>query len=348
MLDCDITLQRGGFALQATFTAKREATALFGPSGAGKSTLLAAIAGLVTPDSGHIRLDDRTLFDSDGKNMPVHQRRIGFVFQDDRLFPHMTVAQNLAFGSPDRTLPNNIADLLDLVPLLDRRPRSLSGGERQRVALGRALAVQPDVLLLDEPLAALDIHRKGDILPYLKNVIRQQNMHVLYVSHDLDEVARLCSQIIVLDQGRVIAQGALAATLNRPDMQHLSGDFEAGAILTARITEHLPADHLTVLSCGSGQILVGQLSDAVGTDIQLRIRARDVAIAITRPTHISIRNILPATVTQMVPFTDSEVEIALDMGGQTLWSRVTRHAARDLDLENGQQVFALIKSVAVA
>ncbi|MBX6327594.1 MAG: molybdenum ABC transporter ATP-binding protein [Pseudolabrys sp.] len=216
MLSVEIEKRLGDFVLQAAFETASGATALFGPSGAGKTSLANAIAGLLTPDRGRIRLAGETLFDSQaGIDMPAWRRRIGYVFQEGRLFPHLSVRHNLNYGrwmnglAADAKTFTRVVELLDLGRLLDRRPGNLSGGERQRVAVGRALLMQPRLLLLDEPLASLDAARKADIFPYLERLRDEARVPIVYVSHDVAEVRRMATQIIVMDQGRIVNQGGL-------------------------------------------------------------------------------------------------------------------------------------------
>lgn len=210
MLSVDVEKKLGEFSLAARFEAAGGATALFGPSGAGKTTLVNAIAGLVTPERGRITLDDTVLFDSAaGINLPAHRRRIGYVFQEGRLFPHMTVARNLDYGrrmsglAVDTAVADRVIDMLDIRPLLGRRPGKLSGGERQRVAVGRALLMLPRLLLLDEPLASLDARRKSEILPYLERLRDEARMPMVYVSHNAAEVRRIATSVVWLDAGCV-------------------------------------------------------------------------------------------------------------------------------------------------
>jgi molybdate transport system ATP-binding protein len=212
MLTVDVEKTLGDFSLAARFEVEGGVTALFGPSGSGKTTLVNTIAGLVTPDQGRIALDDTVLFDSAaGINVPAHQRRVGYVFQEGRLFPHMTVARNLDYGrhmsglAPDTAAADHVIDMLDIRPLLARRPGKLSGGERQRVAMGRALLMRPRLLLLDEPLASLDARRKAEILPYLERLRDEAKVPMVYVSHDAAEVRRIATNVVALDGGRVTA-----------------------------------------------------------------------------------------------------------------------------------------------
>jgi molybdate transport system ATP-binding protein len=212
MLSVNVEKRLGDFLLSAHFETGSGATALFGPSGAGKTTLVNMIAGLVTPDRGRIAIGETVLFDSAARvNVPAHRRRIGYVFQEGRLFPHLSVARNLDYGRWMSRLPadpaetSRVIDLLDIRPLLDRRPGKLSGGELQRVAVGRALLMKPRLLLLDEPLASLDARRKADILPYLERLRDEAGVPMVYVSHQATEVRRIATSVVWLDDGRVKA-----------------------------------------------------------------------------------------------------------------------------------------------
>ncbi len=373
-LDLTIHLSRDGFALQCSETVAGEGiTAVFGPSGGGKSTLLRAIAGLVTPDRGRIASGADVWFDTAaGVNRPAHERPAGLMFQDLRLFPHLTVEGNLRYadrrapagkeGRPDYAMADVIA-ALDLAPLLGRRVQGLSGGEGQRVALGRTLLTRPRLLLLDEPLSALDRDRKAAILPLIADLPRRFSIPVLYVSHALDEVAQLADRILVLDQGRVAAHGPAGAVMERLDLEPVTGAFEAGVLLEARITGHdrdlclitldlaghplvMPEPVIPPASPVASVEQTGDRKQVEGRMVRLRIRSRDVALATARPEGLSIRNILPARIRDVTPDPASAyAHVLLDVEGHHLHARVTRASARDLALAPGMAVFALIKSV---
>jgi len=329
-------------------------TALFGPSGSGKTTLLRALAGLEAV-SGRIVVAGRTWLDSDaGINLPTHQREVGLMFQDDRLFEHLDVAGNLRYAERRATQTEgenfqfpDVVDSLDLIELLDRRIDSLSGGERQRVALGRTLLTRPSLLLLDEPLSALDAERKNEILPYLLRLPRQFSVPTLYVSHALEEVALLADRTLVLAEGRVRAYGETADILERLDLQSLTGRFEAGSLVHAAVVDHDEQYHLTTLDLGGQALTMPMLEELpVGVDVRIRIRARDVAIATQRLEHLSIRNSLECTVVELVEEPDSAyAELLLQVDDQRIRARITRAAVAGLRIVEGQKVFALIKSV---
>lgn len=329
-------------------------TAVFGPSGSGKSTLLRTLAGFETPHAGHIALGDDVWFDHDRKiHQPAWQRPVGMLFQDARLFPHLTVAGNLNYAAHRRLSPSDEFDddeviaALDIGALLDRKIAGLSGGEQQRVALARTLLTCPRLLLLDEPLTALDREHKIEILPYLERIPERFGVATIFVSHSLDEVVRLAKQVLVLAGGRVRAVGTTAEIVERLDLQSITGRFEAGSIVEARVVEHDSRLALTRLDLGSASLVMPAVSRLEpGQLIRLRIRARDVAVATQRPEGISIRNILPATVAEIVPEDNSAfAEVFLDLAQGRIRARLTRSAVEDLRLVVGMPVFALIKSV---
>jgi molybdate transport system ATP-binding protein len=342
-----------GFTLDVDITAGPGVTALFGRSGSGKTTIINAVAGLLRPDAGRITLDDTPLLDTaTGIAIPPHRRRIGYVFQDARLFPHLTVRQNLLYGrrftraasGPDLA---HITTLLGLAPLLARRPGTLSGGEKQRVALGRAILASPRLLLMDEPLAALDDARKAEILPYLERLRDDLRLPILYVSHSLSEVARLADTVVLIDAGRVTTQGSAAQVLSDPAAAQSLGLREAGALLTARLAAH-EADGLSRLDTAAGPIWLPRLSAPHGSPIKLRILAQDVMIATTRPQGISALNILPVTVTDIRMGEGPGALVRLALGPDHILARITRRSVAALDLAPGRQVFAVLKAVSVA
>ncbi|MFT7027628.1 MAG: molybdate transport system ATP-binding protein [Paracoccaceae bacterium] len=343
-----------GFALEAEAEVPLQGvTAVFGPSGGGKTTLLRALAGLEPGVQGRIEFGDQVWLGGPRGPVPPHKRRVGYVFQDARLFDHLTVEGNLAYaarrsGALGTPLWGETLDALDLAPMLARRPVSLSGGERQRVAIGRALLSRPQVLMMDEPLSALDRKRKAAILPHLQEVSARFRIPTLYVSHALDEVVQLADRVLLLDRGRVAALGGVAEVLERPEFQSLAGRFEAGSVVDAEVLGHDEAVRLTRLTlCGQplSMPMLGGL--APGTKVRLRIRARDVALATERPRGISIRNVLAGHVAALETEADTAfAEVLVDLGGARLRARITREAATDLALAPGGAVFALIKSVA--
>ncbi len=352
-LQVDVTTVVGGFSLAAKFASDGHVTALFGRSGSGKTTLVNLIAGLARPDHGMIRISDVTLVDTTkGINIPTHKRGVGYVFQEGRLFPHLSVRGNLTYGQRyGRTGDggpsiSEIAALLDIGTLLDRRPAGLSGGEKQRVAIGRALLASPRLLLMDEPLASLDQHLKGEILPYIERLRDEMKLPIIYVSHVVEEVARLADTLVLLDAGRVVAVGSVNDVFGRLDLRAQTGHFEAGVVLHARIFGHDNAAGTTFLDHPAGRLSVGALPGAIGTTVRLRVRARDVALAVGEPGNLSIRNRLNATVAEIGAPEGQTVEVKLDAGGEPLIARITPAARDALAVRVGQPVVALIKATA--
>ena len=342
-----------GFTLDVAFTAPAGVTALFGRSGSGKTTVINAVAGLLRPDAGRIASDGRVLFDSAEKvNLAVHRRRLGYVFQDARLFPHLTVRQNLLYGrwfaprGAGEPL-ERVLDLLGIEPLLARRPGALSGGERSRVAIGRALLSNPSMLLMDEPMAALDEARKAEILPYLERLRDETQVPILFVSHAIAEVARLATTIVVLESGRVLRAGPAAQMLSDPAAVPALGIREAGSVLAARLSRH-EADGLSRLETSAGPLWLPRVAAEPGAVLRVRIAAQDVMLALSRPEGVSALNILPATVTALRLGEGPGAVVQLRAGTDLLLARITRRSAEAMGLAVGGAVFAVIKSVAVA
>jgi molybdate transport system ATP-binding protein len=345
----------GGFALDATFEIPRPGiTALFGPSGSGKTTIVNAIAGLLKPQQGRIVIGDDVVLDTKTRIfVPPRLRRIGYVFQDSRLFPHMSVESNLRFGwrrsamRADESEFARIVALLGLEPLLSRRPLKLSGGEKGRVALGRALLSSPRLLLLDEPLSALDGARKGEIMPYLERLRDDAKLPMLYVSHSLDEVARLADDVIVLQAGRIVAQGPVFDMLAGLEFSELTGAPSYGAVIDTRVAAHRGEDGLSTLAFDGGELIVPLLSAPIGSRLRVRIRAEDVMLAVEEPRGISANNILRCTVTAIRETGASHADVQLFCGGARLLARITKASAKRLALVPGSTVFAIAKSVTV-
>jgi len=339
----------GAFGLDAKFRVERPGiTALFGPSGAGKTTVVNAIAGLLRPDEGRIVIDGETLLDTAARIfVPARLRRAGYVFQDARLFPHLSVEGNLRFGwlrtgrRATQTEFDEILDLLGLETLLGRKPARLSGGEKSRVALGRALLASPRLLLLDEPLAALDAARKAEILPWFERLRDRARLPMIYVTHSADEVSRLADAIIVLEAGRLAAQGSVFDILSDPELGALVP--ADGAVFPARIVEQR-ADRLTALGFDGGTLLVPRISRPAGTPIRVRMRADDVMLALAAPEAISANNVLPAEVVA-IRTRDANADIRLICGNVRFVSRITQSSLARLALVPGMQVFAIVKSV---
>jgi molybdate transport system ATP-binding protein len=354
MLEVDIKGHAGTFAIDAQFTGSSGVTALFGQSGAGKSTITNMIAGLLRPDSGRISVDGAVLFDSEkGIDLPVRKRRVGHVFQDARLFPHLSVKANLTFarwaGRRLDTRPlEEVVDLLGVGHLLDRKPGTLSGGERQRIAIGRALLSAPRLLLMDEPLASLDQGRKFDILPYLDRLRSEAGIPIIYVSHAMEEVARLSQTLVIVSEGKTVAYGPVAEVLTRVDLGRATGRHEASALLEGKVSQIDRQWGLSLVDLGDGQSMqVPGLGAGLGERIRLRIRARDVAIAVAVPAGISIRNAISGTIRTITDETGPYTEVLCTVGQQNLRARLTRASASELELQPGKQVYLLIKSVAI-
>lgn len=343
------------FNIDMGFAAPSGVTALFGRSGAGKTTVVNAVAGLIKPTFGRIWVDGEPLLDTDARvNVPVHRRRIGYVFQDGRLFPHLTVRQNLDFGgwfsgqATSRTEFERVVELLGIAPLLNRRPGNLSGGEKQRVAVGRALLSNPRLLLMDEPLAALDEARKAEILPYLERVRDEWSVPVLYVSHSVSEVARLATTIVALADGRVVRAGPAAEVLADPDAFPLMGQQDAGAILSATVVAHDAEDELTELAISGGRLFAPRIEAPPGAHLRVRVHARDVMIATEMPMATSALNILRVTVQRISSRAGPIADVALRCGSEDLLARITRRSLGRLTLEPGKPCFAILKSIAVS
>ena len=348
-LSIDVALARPGFALAVAFDSPGGVTALFGRSGAGKSTIAGLLAGLVRPDRGRIQVGDEVLVDTAaGIFVPPHRRRIGSVFQDGRLFPHLTVRQNLLYGAwfqGRRASGQPLADIVELLgigPLLDRRPATLSGGEKQRVAIGRALLMGPRLLVLDEPLAALDQARKDEILPYLERLRDETRLPMVYVSHSRDEVVRLADQLVMIEAGKVVAAGPIGEVMSRFDP---AAGTEPGAVLAVTVSAIDGPHGLARLDFPGGSLSVPAGRLVLGQRLRVQLRARDVAIATARPEGLSILNILPATILDMTDAGPTAVGLRLDCGGTVLVAQITRLSAETLALAPGRAVHALIKSV---
>ncbi len=346
MLQVAIQKSLGDFQLDVSFDAPSGVTAIFGRSGSGKTSLVNAVAGLLHPDAGRIALGDQVLFDDGaGIRRAPQQRRVGYVFQDARLFPHMSVERNLRYGGDHDA--DRVIDVLGLGDLLTRRPAGLSGGEKQRVALGRALMSDPQILLLDEPLAALDAPRKAEIMPYIERLRDDVQVPMLYVSHDVSEVARLATTLVILDAGSVVAAGPVGEVLSRPAAVPLLGVRDAGAVIVTKVAGRLLDDGLTELVFSGGRIMLPGILGVLGQTVRLRIPAQDVILARTVPDGISALNVLPVTITALEQGRGPGVAVGLKAGDDALLARVTRRSAQRMELAVGQQVFAIIKATAV-
>ncbi len=327
-------------------------TAVFGPSGSGKTTLLRCVAGLLRPDEGHLRVNGE-LWQDDTVFLPSHRRPLGYVFQEASLFPHLTAAGNLRYAMKRAGVTDNdplyrqATGIMALAALLDRYPSQLSGGERQRVAIARALLIRPRLLLLDEPLAALDAARKREVLPYLEELHATLDIPALYVSHALDEVASLADHALLLAEGRVVAQGPATAVF--ADLGTAADTNEPGVLLEGTVSERDTTFHLMRVALGADNTLwVRDGGEAIGSSVRLRVLARDVSLALARHDDTSILNRMPATIVSLDDDADAAMVLAqLDTGGIALLARLTRRSAAHLSLAPGAQVWAQVKSAAL-
>ena len=362
MLRISALKRRDGFTLQADFEAPTPGVvALFGRSGCGKTTLVNIISGLLAPDEGRVQLGDTVLTDTRaGVSVPVEERRIGYVFQDARLFPHFSVLGNLQYGlkrsrrrgdyaraaAATRSIGlDDVVELLGLAPLLRRRPHQLSGGERQRVGLGRALLSQPQLLLLDEPLASLDVARRGEVLPYLEALRDHLAMPMVYVSHQFDEVLQLATHVVLMDAGRVVTHGTLNEVSVRPELRAIVGPDAVGSVLDGVVTRTDPLQGMADLRLGHGTLFVSLQKVAVGARVRVQLLARDIILATQKPQGLSVRNELQGVIAELAPDDHDGVLVKVDIGGEIILSRVTLDAATALNVQPGTPVWALVKAV---
>lgn len=351
----DVRRDFGAFSLDVCIDCAAEGvTALFGRSGSGKTTLINLIAGLEKPDAGRIAIGSGILFDSSaGIDVPPERRGLGYIFQDSRLFPHYSVRGNLRYGMKRRDGPydfDQVVELLGLGAMLERRPHRLSGGERQRVAIGRALLANPRVLLMDEPLASLDGARKDEIMAFIERLRDDLEISIVYVSHNMDEVIRLADNLVVLDEGRVAAMGDVVDVTSRLDLRPLTGRYEAGAVLAARLEGHDDEYELSYLGFPGGRLTVSRLNLEIGAPLRVRVRARDVTLALEPPRQSSVLNVFAGVVADMSDEHGPLLDVLIHLGGDShcpLWARITRKSAHNLGLARGAPVYALIKTVAI-
>ncbi len=357
MIEVRLQLNYSGFALDVDLQLPgRGVTALYGHSGSGKTTCLRCIAGLERASDGFVQINDHVWQDSrNGVFVPPHKRALGYVFQEASLFPHLSVLANLEFGL--KRIPKaqrrvdlvQATQLLGIGHLLERHPQHLSGGERQRVGIARALLTSPQLLLMDEPLAALDSQRKGEILPYLERLHDQLEIPVLYVSHAQDEVARLADHIVLLSEGKALASGPIGETLARLDLPLALGD-DAGVVINGTVSGHDTHYQLLTLQLPDSplQMRVAHAPLDLGKHLRFKVRARDVSLSLQPGEHSSILNCLPVTVTQEIPADNSaHVLVRLDAAGTPLLARITRYSRDQLQVHPGQVLWAQIKAVAV-
>nr|WP_315412865.1 molybdenum ABC transporter ATP-binding protein [uncultured Pseudomonas sp.] len=357
MIDVRLNVKYAGFALDVDLHLPgRGVTALYGHSGSGKTTCLRCIAGLERAEEGFVQINDEVWQDSrTGLFVPPHKRALGYVFQEASLFAHLSVRANLEFGlkriprAQRRVDMAQASELLGISHLLDRHPQHLSGGERQRIGIARALLTSPSLLLMDEPLAALDSKRKGEILPYLERLHDELDIPVLYVSHAQDEVARLADHIVLLSDGKALASGPIGETLARLDLPMALGD-DAGVVINGSVSAY--DDHYQLLTLqlpdSAQHLRVAHAPLALGKALRVKVQARDVSLSLQAKEASSILNRLPVTVTQEIPADNSaHVLVRLEADGTPLLARITRFSRDQLQLHPGQRLWAQIKAVAV-
>lgn len=355
MISVACRLAQGRFLLDAAFEGGAGVTGLFGPSGSGKSTLIDVLAGLRRPDEGRITIGDTVLLDTArGICVPAHKRRIGLVFQDAQLLPHLSVRRNLLYGhsftppGERRVTLEAVTAALGIGHLLDRAPATLSGGERQRVGIGRALLVSPRLLLMDEPLASLDGNRKLEILPFIERLRDEFAIPIVYVSHAVEEVARLASRVVRLSEGKVVAVGTPAETLAPTALARGADRFNAVSMITGRVAREDAEFGVTVLAHPAGEIVLPWRIPDASQPVRVAIRATNVTLAVQRPSNISVRSALHGTVVRVAvgdgPFALVTIEL---VGGDLLFAYATRLAIAELGLDAGDHVHALVKTVAI-
>ncbi|WP_455910593.1 molybdenum ABC transporter ATP-binding protein [Pseudomonas putida] len=357
MIEVRLQLNYPGFALKVDLKLPgRGVTALYGHSGSGKTTCLRCIAGLERAEDGFVQVNDQVWQDSrNGLFVPPHKRALGYVFQEASLFPHLSVLANLEFGfkriarQQRRVDMAHATELLGIAHLLDRHPQHLSGGERQRIGIARALLTSPQLLLMDEPLAALDSKRKSEILPYLERLHDELDIPVLYVSHAQDEVARLADHIVLLSDGQALASGPIGETLARLDLPMALGD-DAGVVINGSVSAYDAHYHLLTLQLPDSALSmrVAHAPLALGKQLRIKVQARDVSLSLQAQEPSSILNRLPVTVTgEICADNNAHVLVRLDAGGTPLLARITRFSRDQLQLHPGQALWAQIKAVAV-
>ncbi|MGV6838678.1 MAG: molybdenum ABC transporter ATP-binding protein [Planktomarina sp.] len=348
-LKVDIALDRPDFTLNAQFDAPAGVTVIFGPSGAGKSTLLQAVAGLATPQKGCIGHEDQTWFDhAAGLNRPPNKREVGYVFQEGRLFPHLTVKRNLIYGQRFRKTGmamDQVVDLLGLEPLWARLPHQLSGGQAQRVALGRALLSGPKVLCLDEPLAALDGALKARILPYLEKVTRDAKIPILYITHDVGELTRLADHLVLLDQGQVTAKGNVHDLSATPSIAARFGAGQAGVVIEA--TTGPQEGGLQQVDCTGFALRLPDLGLPPGQHLRLRVAADNVMLSTVRPSGLSALNVIEGVVSDVFDQNEGGVLVQVKVGQSHLLSQITQVSFKRMNLTAGLPIFAIVKATAL-
>tara|TARA_B100000029_G_scaffold369710_3_gene363574 strand:- start:2820 stop:3905 length:1086 start_codon:yes stop_codon:yes gene_type:complete len=356
MLEVNIAGEIGTLQMRANFSSQSgHITALLGRSGSGKSTIINMIAGLLTPQTGLIKIDQETFFDSSHRiNLPPEKRRVGYVFQDNRLFPHMSVQRNLFYGKKlankkSRQLEESeIIDLLDLQALLERRPYNLSGGEQKRVALGRALLSSPSILLMDEPMAGLDLQRKLDILPFIEKINRHFNLPIIYVSHDLDEVIRLADEAGLVIKGAINGLKPVEHLTDHAQFHEIVSRENLVTILQGEAIGTQGKSGLNEVKTPAGLFLLPRSDLPKGTKLRLRLNATDISIATEKPRNLSILNVIPGSIASIQEVEQATVSIAIQTATSSIiHAQITKHACESLSLKEGKSIFALVKSVAI-
>ncbi len=353
MIEARFRTRLGNFALDVDLQVPgRGVTAIFGPSGSGKTTLLRCIAGLERIDDGFLRINGE-IWQQQKQFVPIHRRALGYVFQEASLFPHLAVRGNLDYGwqrtpKDQRRIDfDEVVQLLGIEPLLAQRPDTLSGGQRQRVAIGRALLTSPKLLLMDEPLASLDLDSRAEILPYLERLHDQLDIPLLYVSHAPAEVAQLADHLVLMASGKIEASGPINEVLTRSDLPPAQQE-EASAVIDGNIVDHDREFRLMHVSVPGGQLSVALRELPIGHRVRVRILARDVSLALQRPVDTSISNILPARIVDITELGNGpQALVRLDLGGALILARVTRRSVAMLQLKPDLIVHAQVKSVAL-
>lgn len=350
MLEINVEKQLGQLDFATNLTIPNQGiTSIFGLSGSGKSSLINLVSGLLHPDRGLIRLNQRTLVDTQKMIcLPPNQRNIGYVFQDARLFPHYTVKGNLRYGMKN-TRPaefDYIVQLLGIEHLLKRYPVTLSGGEKQRVAIGRALLTDPEILLMDEPLSALDLPRKRELLSYLEKLSKEIQIPILYVTHSLDELLRLAERVVLLDEGKVKAYDTLEKIWQAPVFTPWKTIHEQSAVLSLPLHFHHPVYHMSALRLSEQLLWINEVQAMPNENVRICIQSSDVSIALKMPEHTSIRNILRAKITALCP-SEQGVDVQLQLGTDFIWATLSRWACNELKLQTEQEVYAQIKAISV-
>ena len=350
-----LDVARGAFALAVDQTLPGSGvTGLFGASGSGKTTLLRCIAGFERAARGEVVLEDESWQNSArGVFIPPHQRSCGYVFQEANLFPHLSVRGNLEYAEK-RVRPGGkrqsfgqTVELLGIASLLSRDTGKLSGGERQRVAIARALLASPRLLLMDEPLASLDAGRRGEILYYIERLRDEVGVPILYVSHEIEEVVRLASHMVLLSDGKVAASGPVHELMGRIELRRLIGRYEGGAVIEARVASQDLKSGLARLAFAGGELIVPDVDALVGETLRIRVRARDVSIALEEPRSISVLNCFRGRIAEVGAEPGASVDVRIDVSGTPILARITRHSAERLRLAEGLEVWALVKAVSL-